>query len=35
VNADMVELTQVCAESKDLTNLLKSPIIDNRKKWMS
>lgn len=32
VNADMVELTQVCAESKDLTNLLKSPIVDSKKK---
>jgi len=32
VNADMVELSQVCAESKDLTNLLKSPIIDSSKK---
>ena len=32
VNRDMVELSNMCKESKDLTNMLRSPIIDKNKK---
>ena len=32
VNADMLNLASLCNESKDLTNLLKSPIVDKNKK---
>lgn len=32
VNNDMVGLANICKESKDLTNMLKSPIIDKNKK---
>lgn len=32
VNKDMVELSNICKESKDLSNMLKSPIIDKNKK---
>ncbi|MEO9533763.1 MAG: ATP synthase F1 subunit delta [Crocinitomicaceae bacterium] len=32
VNADMLNLASLCRESKDLSNLLKSPIIDKNKK---
>jgi len=33
VNADMVELAEICTESKDLINMLKSPVIDGNTKW--
>lgn len=32
VNADMVQLSNVCKESKDFANLLSSPIIESKKK---
>lgn len=32
VNNDMVELSNLCKESKDLVNMLKSPIVDKNKK---
>jgi F-type H+-transporting ATPase subunit delta len=32
VNADMLNLASLCRESKELTNLFKSPIIDKNKK---
>lgn len=32
VNQDMVDLATTCRESKDLANLLRSPIIDSKKK---
>lgn len=32
VNDDMVELAMLCHESKDLENLLHSPIVDRKKK---
>lgn len=32
VKADMVQLSGLCKESKELANMLKSPIIDKRKK---
>lgn len=32
VNADMVQLSNVCKESKDFDNLLNSPIVDSHKK---
>lgn len=32
VNNDMVELSNLCKESKDLTNMLKSPIVDKNRK---
>ncbi len=32
VNADMVQLSDVCKESKDFTNLLNSPIVESKKK---
>lgn len=32
VNADMMQLSTVCAESKEFANLLSSPIIDSEKK---
>jgi len=32
VNQDMVDLSTTCKESKDLSNLLRSPIIDSGKK---
>ena len=32
VNADMVQLSNVCTESKDFANLLGSPIVDSKKK---
>lgn len=32
VNADMVQLANVCKESKDFANLLKSPIVESKKK---
>ena len=32
VNADMVQLSNVCKESKDFANLLSSPIVDAEKK---
>lgn len=32
VNADMMQLSNVCKESKDFENLLSSPIIDSKKK---
>ncbi len=32
VNADMVQLSGVCKESKDFANLLNSPIVESKKK---
>lgn len=32
VNADMVQLSGVCKESKEFANLLSSPIVDTKKK---
>ncbi|NOQ73045.1 MAG: ATP synthase F1 subunit delta [Crocinitomix sp.] len=32
VNADMVQLSNVCKESKDFANLLSSPVVDANKK---
>jgi len=32
VNVDMLQLAEVCAESNELTNLLKSPIVNDKKK---
>ena len=32
VNADMLQLSEICKESKDFGNLLNSPIVDSSKK---
>jgi F-type H+-transporting ATPase subunit delta len=32
VNADMLQLSEICRESKDFENLLNSPIVDSSKK---
>ena len=32
INADMVQLSNVCKESKDFANLLSSPIVESKKK---
>ena len=31
VNADMIQFSEVCEESKELKNLLRSPIFDGKK----
>ncbi|HIP35927.1 MAG TPA: ATP synthase F1 subunit delta [Crocinitomix sp.] len=32
INEDMVQLSEICKESKELTNLLKNPIVNSDKK---